>query len=258
MSIQIKNVLAVTQRSFIITQNRELAEDLGRVLKSVENVNVPGMTRALQTSRGSSKPESSSSSDKPASSSGNVSRLLNSALQTSRGAADPPRPEQQKFEKNNNVSNKKREFGDEESGNKKPRHNNAGQQQHHDAHNIHKLPFPRRDNHTDPSPQPGTIEYFQKMNELAKQSGFQNAQEMITAQQQMMAMMHHPPVPPFPHAPMMPPAGFHDPGFMGPPVMMPPHMDPHRIDFYPQHFEHHHNGYGYNYDPRQVLMCLSF
>ena len=34
-----------------------------------------------------------------------------------------------------------------------------------------------------------TVDYFEKMNKIAKESGFQNAQEMLTSQKEMMSLM---------------------------------------------------------------------
>lgn len=46
----------------------------------------------------------------------------------------------------------------------------------------------------------GSVEYFEKMNQVAQQSGFKNAQEMIASQKEMMALLQQPPPPPPPQA----------------------------------------------------------
>ncbi len=244
--------------NFCELRGRDLAEDLGRVLKGVENsVTVPGMSRALQTSRGSTKQDITTDpviSDKGCNT--NAARLLNSALQTSRGEAS-------KNDKSQN--SKRRDFSEDDSGSKRPRHINHGNQQNQHLndsrspyYNGNEAPLASTGSS---APMPGTIEYFEKMNELAKKSGFNNAQEMISAQQQMMAMMHSPrpgagPLPPQPNSSMMP---FHhnhmDPTYMGPSMMMPPHTDPQRIDYFPPHHYEQFGGYGgYHQDPRYIHM----
>lgn len=223
-----------------------MAEDLGRVLKSVENGNNAGLSRALSTSRGpNNKTENkeSTSTEKP-NNSGNVARLLNSALQTSRADSTS----------NNKPNlNKKRDVGADDMGNKKPRHNQHQQGGHGEMNQ--KPQFPKRDdqsqsNNAGSTPAPGTLEYFEKMNDIAKKAGFQNAHEMMMAQQQMMSMtmMQGGPMPPAPFHMGPPPSYLHqfDPAFMGPPVMIPPHVDPHHFEYFPPHQQ----GYGYHQDPR--------
>jgi hypothetical protein len=72
------------------------------------------------------------------------------------------------------------------------------------------------------------IKLMERMNEVAKQSGFQNAQEMMAAQQQM-AMMMHGGMAPLPQFQQQYPVR---------PIM--PNMEPQRFDYFPpQHFPHY-------------------
>jgi hypothetical protein len=132
---------------------------------------------------------------------GGSSRLLQSALQSSRGAIqnNQARGGGQFNREQDKGNGQKRNFHDNDNnGDNKRFRDQGGNMQGNRVQQSGRrdvMMQPPHANQAASAPAMGapvndTVQYFEQMNKVAQASGFRNAQEMLASQKEMMAMMH--------------------------------------------------------------------
>eukprot|EP00428_Durinskia_dybowskii_P064109 CAMPEP_0170364610 /NCGR_PEP_ID=MMETSP0117_2-20130122/5466_1 /TAXON_ID=400756 /ORGANISM="Durinskia baltica, Strain CSIRO CS-38" /LENGTH=445 /DNA_ID=CAMNT_0010619123 /DNA_START=180 /DNA_END=1517 /DNA_ORIENTATION=+ len=213
-------------------------------IESVVSVSTGGSEKKtmgpLRTSRGgepSSTPNTTGNAPIGNSSGGGSTRLLQTALQSSRGnnndrSGNGPNQRGTFLPESRDVgrgAGQKRNFNDNNSRQDFSRDNRA-------RRDVLVQPFRQQQQaqgNAGGAPVSDTVQYFEQMNKVAQASGFKNAQEMIASQKEMMALMQGGPasmgVPPGPMQGFPAAGGFPNmqqgqfPGGPPPPPGYPPH-----------------------------------
>jgi len=166
-----------------------------------------GIMGPLKASRGGTLVSSSSSSVFPSDAKTASSRLLHSALQSTREVKNKDRDSFSAGSRDNNAGTVK---GLHSNSRGKNNHKRGNQELVFDDGSLSsKLPKHVKyvDNTStvvagnEQQPAVGTVEYFEKMNKVAKLSGFKNAQEMLASQKEMLMLMQKSQTPALQQAP---------------------------------------------------------